>query len=891
MAKTKTPPPPARFTHPIPGSFHARTMTFDSAGLDLEKRTVPMSISSDTDQILRWVPGIGNDGYGAMAWEVLEHTPESVNLERFAEPEGGPLLLEHSRDATHGPAAVGRYHITAIAGGKTQGIAQFGTHDRAEQAWRAILDKSLVHTSVYYDYDPKDVEVTGFRDGFPVATVHRWTPSEGSLVAVPADITTGVMRAFGSEATAPLGAMALGTADTPAQPGFEASSPVAPGGVVNPGGEDPSQEPDPEGESLRSADDDDLCHQDPDCTDEDCWERQEEDGSWTQHLCERCASGRDALCEDPDCFRDHLCSRCACGRSNDPDYNLKKYGDVEFGDEQNKKYPLDKKHIKAAWSYINKKKDAAKYSKAKLKIVRDRIIAAYKKAFGEDPPEIQNEDDRGAAQHPAGARAVAPAAAAGARSTPPPAASGRPLIEGGSPMEPNAQAGTPAAASASPNVADALQIRALAAQLGHAAKADELLRTLPLEQAREAILAHLTANPTHRVASLENLGASPAEANQFNLGRALLALVDHPSGKRVNCFELEVSDQLKKQQPMSYKDRGGIMLPYAVRSARARSDTPLNTYTATAGAEAIFVEPGQTIDVLRNLLVTARLGASVFTGLDSPLGLPRQDTDVTAAWVNEDTGTATESEFATSLVTLTPHTLMGTTAVTRQLLELAVKSFEIQGRLMNSLAYASQKAIDAAALFGSGSAPQPQGIWTAASVNAVDFNSAAAGTGAVPAAPYAWKDVIGMVAKVVASNVPLVKPAFVTNASLAAVFMSTLKFLVSGLGAGAEIWQGGILEGQMAGFPALSSQQVLNVLTPTAITGGVQTGLIFGSWEELLIGLFGNGFEVIVDPYTQKKSGIIEITSFNMADVKLAHPQAFCIGTDIILSGSAQTQA
>ena len=62
------------------------------------------------------------------------------------------------------------------------------------------------------------------------------------------------------------------------------------------------------------------------------------------------------------------------------DAGKKKYGDVEFADEENSKYPIDSvAHIKAAWSYIHQKRNAAKYTPAKLKVIKDRIKAAAKK--------------------------------------------------------------------------------------------------------------------------------------------------------------------------------------------------------------------------------------------------------------------------------------------------------------------------------------------------------------------------------------------------------------------------------------------------------------------------------------------------------------------------------
>jgi len=56
-----------------------------------------------------------------------------------------------------------------------------------------------------------------------------------------------------------------------------------------------------------------------------------------------------------------------------------KYGDVKFADTTNKKYPIDTpEHIRAAWSYINHKDNAAKYDKDEVKTIKDRIKRAAK---------------------------------------------------------------------------------------------------------------------------------------------------------------------------------------------------------------------------------------------------------------------------------------------------------------------------------------------------------------------------------------------------------------------------------------------------------------------------------------------------------------------------------
>lgn len=57
-----------------------------------------------------------------------------------------------------------------------------------------------------------------------------------------------------------------------------------------------------------------------------------------------------------------------------------KYGDVEFADRTNKKYPIDTpEHVRAAWSYINHKDNAAKYDADEVTAIKERIKKAAQK--------------------------------------------------------------------------------------------------------------------------------------------------------------------------------------------------------------------------------------------------------------------------------------------------------------------------------------------------------------------------------------------------------------------------------------------------------------------------------------------------------------------------------
>jgi hypothetical protein len=63
-----------------------------------------------------------------------------------------------------------------------------------------------------------------------------------------------------------------------------------------------------------------------------------------------------------------------------PKQGEREYGDVEFADETNNKYPIDtEEHVRAAWSYINHKDNAAKYDKDEVDLIKRKIKTAAKK--------------------------------------------------------------------------------------------------------------------------------------------------------------------------------------------------------------------------------------------------------------------------------------------------------------------------------------------------------------------------------------------------------------------------------------------------------------------------------------------------------------------------------
>jgi hypothetical protein len=64
----------------------------------------------------------------------------------------------------------------------------------------------------------------------------------------------------------------------------------------------------------------------------------------------------------------------------------KPYGDVEYADPAEGKYPIDtEEHIRAAWNYVNKPKNAGILG-SKLSSIKSKIISAWKKVIDPKGP-------------------------------------------------------------------------------------------------------------------------------------------------------------------------------------------------------------------------------------------------------------------------------------------------------------------------------------------------------------------------------------------------------------------------------------------------------------------------------------------------------------------------
>lgn len=394
--------------------------------------------------------------------------------------------------------------------------------------------------------------------------------------------------------------------------------------------------------------------------------------------------------------------------------------------------------------------------------------------------------------------------------------------------------------------------------MGEHYKATDLAREFiasgkSVEEFRVALLERMATSGATRS---EGVVMSDKEAKQYSYVRALAAALARAEGRDVSGFEVEVSQDLERSLPANAKRNGGIFVPMQLQ--RSAISTALYN-TSGKGASTVFTEAGEFIDLLRNASITVGLGARVLSGLTGPVSFPSQTGGVSVSWVAENSGTDVGASNATlSSVGLSPKTLQGTTAFSRQL--MAQSSLDVEAFIRADLAAAHALAWDLAVLHGTGSNNQPTGIYAASNVNAVAM-------GGVPT----FGKLIDMITEVMKDNALAGSLAFATTPGLAGKLAQTV---IAASTDTRMIWDGKLDSGTLAGYAAVASNQV-----SAALGAGSEHGLIFGNWSDVLIGNWGGGLELVVDPYSLKKQGMIEVTSFQLCDIALRHPESFCKAT------------
>ena len=362
-----------------------------------------------------------------------------------------------------------------------------------------------------------------------------------------------------------------------------------------------------------------------------------------------------------------------------------------------------------------------------------------------------------------------------------------------------------------------------------------------IDEVRGAVLDQIATKPLES----NDIGLTEKEVKRFSLFNVVNALAN-PSDRRAReaaAFEFEVSEATAKR---SGKDPQGLMVPYQVLTQR-----DLNS----ADESDLFSDDfrgGEFIDVLRNSSSVMQAGARMLQGLSGDVAIPKKATAASAAWIATEGGAASESEMTTTSVTMVPRQLAAFTDITRQLRQQS--SLDAEALVRDDLAQSLALAIDLAALQGSGSSGQPTGIKNVSGINTVDF-----GTSPILVPSYA--KVVDMETAVAEDNALVGNLAYILPAAMFGGLKTTEKATNT---AQFVVEPGGTING----YRAIVSNQC---------TAG---DMFFGNFSDLLVGMWGAGVDITVDPYSLSTTGSVRIVAFQTIDVAVRNAVSFCLGND-----------
>jgi len=421
------------------------------------------------------------------------------------------------------------------------------------------------------------------------------------------------------------------------------------------------------------------------------------------------------------------------------------------------------------------------------------------------------------------------------------------------------------------------------------------MENLTVDMASRAILADVAKRDGKQIStpSAETSGnmleLTEREQRNYMLLRGVNAKIkEAETGKRDNCMELEISDEIEKRY--DGKKHGGVFVPFRLsvdpESARKgaelakRAASTLTAQTATKGAEVVFTEPGEFIQFLYNQMRLKELGAQVLSGLQGNIAFPKQTGKASGSWVAENPGAdVADSNLTLSQVLMSPHTYQSSASYSRQLLAQAV--IDIDNLVRQDLARDVALALDSAGINGTGASNDPKGILHTTGVQAYTV-VADSGNGGKPT----WDDVTLMEEALEDVNADQVGDfGWLTTPGVKGLFKRTPRLLYAPAGGtvvnvtGDPIWTD---DSEIDGLMARSSNQVPKGLTIG--TSHAAHALIVGVFSSMINGLWGSGFELVVDPYRLKKQGLIELTTFILSDWALRYPVGFAAAVDCLTS-------
>jgi len=354
-----------------------------------------------------------------------------------------------------------------------------------------------------------------------------------------------------------------------------------------------------------------------------------------------------------------------------------------------------------------------------------------------------------------------------------------------------------------------------------------------------------------------------AQGNMPDLrGYSLCRAITQAGQGRLDGLEAEVSREIELREG---KAPSGFWVPHTLLTER-RSMSVTGGTTGQYGGAFVATEVVGFIDALRPFLRVLQAGATAMSGLTSNVSLPRQSAASTASFKGE-TAELDEKSPVIDQLELSPRRVGAWTQLSKQL--LIQSSPDIERIVRDDLMSACAIALDFAAIAGAGGTA-PTGILATNAIGAVEGGT----NGALPE----WADLVALIGKVADANADVGSLAFLSNSKVASYLRSTPKV--------EDTDSKMLLESNdLLGYPFLVSNQVPDNLTKGSATSAC-SAIIYGNWQDVILASWGQGVDLLVDPFTQATAGMTRVIANSYCDVGIRRAASFAAMKDVLVASA-----
>lgn len=368
-----------------------------------------------------------------------------------------------------------------------------------------------------------------------------------------------------------------------------------------------------------------------------------------------------------------------------------------------------------------------------------------------------------------------------------------------------------------------------------------------------AILDIIKNRPEEKVHAI---GLTKKETRNFSWMKLIRAMAN-PHDRKLQedaSFEFEAS---RAQADKNGIDPQGSWVPadviYGQSFEEQKRDLTVGTNTAGGFTVQTDVLASSFIDVLRANMVFSSVGITELNGLNGKVSIPGSDAGSTAYWVAEN-GAVTESDQTFIARSLDGKTVGAMTDVARNL--MLQSSIDVEAFVRNDIAMSLATEIEVKGLTGNGTSNTPIGIYNTTGVGGTTINATDAPD---------WGDIVDIWNGVSSNNALRGNLAWVGGSTITANCMKAFR----NSGGSAPILDDGVGNDgvhRLMTYPYHVSENNVE---------GAKSLLTFGDWSSLVMGSWGNGLDLLVDPFTNSSSGATRVVGLYLVDFAVRTPKSF----------------